>query len=507
MTWEGSAVRDRIAPFFVAMEVEMDGNETSSDLSLDRSPEFIPPASGDLDLTAPTAQAPLWQRLLLPAIGGMIIVGGIGWVLFNRLILPMMMGAKPIQPPATPVQLTSPKVAIIQDSSDYAASLESRQSVRIQPRVAGQISNIYVQPGDRVKAGQPLLQLDAAQQRAQVASRRATAETAAADIDTAQANVANAAETLRSLVAKRVSAQADVQFKQQEYRRFQQLTQAGASSQQTAAQKLNDLKAAEATFQASEAAIQAQKSSISAARSTVIRSQRALKAAQANTSEGAAQLQYYTISAPLPGIIGNIPVKTGDVVSNTTQLLTVTQNDRLEIQLQVPLERASALKAGLPVKLLDDRDREIQTGRISFIAPDVDPATQSIQAKASFSNLQNLRTAQFIRARVIWKENSGVLLPTSAISRLAGRNFVFVASAAKDADCPATGAAKKMSSDGLVAAQRPIQLGKIIGNDQEVVSGLSVRDRIIGSGILQLQNCAAIVDAAQMQQAPRQAGG
>jgi multidrug efflux pump subunit AcrA (membrane-fusion protein) len=96
-----------------------------------------------------------------------------------------------------------------------------------------------------------------------------------------------------------------------------------------------------------------------------------------------------------------------------------------------------------------------------------------------------------------------VLLPTSAISRLAGRNFVFVAVPSQDANCPAKGAATKIAADGLVAAQRPIQLGKIIGNDQEVLSGLNARDRVITSGILQLQNCAPIVDEAKLPQAPK----
>jgi RND family efflux transporter MFP subunit len=480
----------------------MDSNETSSDLNVNRSAELKPPAPSYEEVETSPDPTPRWQRFLLPAIGAIVILGGVGWVLFTRLISPMNTGT-PTQPPATPVRLTNPKVAKVLDSSNYAASLESRQSVRIQPRVAGQISKIFVKPGDRVKTGQPLLQIDAAQQRAQVANRQATADTAAAEIKTAQANVVNATATLRSLEARKASAQADVQFKQQEYQRFRQLARSGATSQQNAAQKLNDLRAAEAALQSAEASIQAQKSSINAAQSTVSRARLALKAAQANTSEGTAQLQYYTIAAPIPGIVGNIPVKTGDVVANTTQLLTVTQNDRLEVQLQIPLERSSSLRAGLPVKLLDERDRELQTGRISFIAPDVDPATQSIQVKATFSNLQNLRTAQFIRARVIWKENSGVLLPTSAISRLAGRNFVFVAVPSKDANCPTKGAGTKIAADGLVAAQRPIQLGKIIGNDQEVLSGLNARDRVITSGILQLQNCAPIVDAAKLPQAPK----
>jgi RND family efflux transporter MFP subunit len=483
----------------------MNGNETSSDLTIRRSPEFDLPPEPDRQQQLPPKPGRGWNRFLLPALGGFVILGGLSWLLFNRLILPMMMG-KPSAPPPTPVQLTTPQMANVQDSSDYAASLESRQSVRIQPRVAGQISKIFVQPGDRVQAGQPLIQIDAAQQRAQVASRQATADSAAAEIDTAQANVANAIETLRSLQARRVSALADVQFKQQEYQRFLQLSQAGASSRQVAAQKLNDLRAAEATLQAADASIQAQKSSINAAKTTVTRAQRNLTAAQANTSEGTAQLQYYTIAAPVPGIVGNIPVKTGDVVANTTQLLTVTQNDRLEIQLQIPLERAASLRPGLLVNLLDDNNRVLKTGRISFIAPDVDPTTQSIQAKASFDNLKNLRTSQFIRARVIWKETSGVILPTAAISRLAGRNFVFVATTATAAACPTPPGAPKLPPDRLVAAQKPIELGKIIGNNQEVTSGLTARDRIITSGILQLQNCAAIVDVATMKQAPKIGG-
>jgi RND family efflux transporter MFP subunit len=473
----------------------MDNNNISSDLTIHRSPESSHPKLDDETVKTLSTHSPCWQRILLPAIGVIVMLGGVGWLLFDQLISPMTK-VKPTQSPAIPVQLTNPKVATVQDSSNYAASLESRQSIRIQPRVAGQISKIFVKPGDFVKAGQPLLQIDSAQQRAQVNSRQATADTAAADINTAQANVVNATETLRSLYAQKASAQADVQFKQQEYQRFRQLSQAGASSKQNAAQ---------ATLQEAEASLQAQKSSINAARSTVSRNRLALKAAQANTSEGTAQLQYYTIAAPIPGIIGNIPVKTGDVVANMTQLLTVTQNDRLEVQLQIPLERSSSLRTGLPVKLLDDRDRELQTGQISFIAPDVDPTTQSIQVKAAFSNLKNLRTAQFIRTRVIWKENSGVLLPTSAISRLAGRNFVFVAVASKDSNCLTKGAGK-IPSDGLMAAQRPIQLGKIIGNNQEVLSGLNARDRIITSGIIQLQNCAPIVDRAELPKTQKNIG-
>ena len=84
-----------------------------------------------------------------------------------------MMLASQMKTPPTPVPLANPKTAPISDSSDYAASLDSRQSVTLQPRVSGQVAAIYVKAGDRVTAGQPLLQIGAAEQRAQLASRTA----------------------------------------------------------------------------------------------------------------------------------------------------------------------------------------------------------------------------------------------------------------------------------------------------------------------------------------------
>jgi RND family efflux transporter MFP subunit len=495
--------------------MSMDGKNPNSNRDHPHSTgiSLVPPdqiEQGDLtpDITEPDdAPLPTWRRYLFPAIATLLLLGGIGWGVFNRFLAPLLMSGGMGGQPPTPVELSQPRSSTVQDSSDYAANLDSRQSVRVQPRVGGQIAAIYVRPGDRVETGQVLVQIDAAEQQAQVASREAATATASADIVAARARVANANETLRSLEARRAEAVANVQLNRKEYQRFQQLVKEGATSQQNADQRLNALQTAEAALNAADAEISAQRSSVAEEQSTVARSQRAMEEAEANVAERAAQLDNYRIVAPVAGIVGNIPVKVGDVVNNTTQLLTVTQNDRLEIQIQVPLDRSGDLRTGLPVRLLDDRDREIQSGRISFIAPDVDPETQSIQAKASFDNVRNLRTAQFIRARVIWQQGTGVLVPTSAIARLAGRNFIFIATPYSSSNCataaPPPPGAPKPAADQLVAVQKPIELGKIIGNDQEVAQGLNRSDRIVTSGILQLQNCTPIADAAQMQQPPK----
>jgi RND family efflux transporter MFP subunit len=211
-----------------------------------------------------------------------------------------------------------------------------------------------------------------------------------------------------------------------------------------------------------------------------------LQQAQADLQEQKVQLEFFTIKAPFTGTVGDIPIKVGDFVNESTKLLTLSQNDRLEVQIAVPLEKSSQLKAGLPVSLLNDQDKLKVGGKVSFVAPNVDNSTQSILVKAVFDNPKNsMRTDQFVKARLIWSSRPGVLVPTTAISRLGGQNFIFVAE----------NKAKTAGQNQLVASQRPIRLGKIVGNNQEVLEGLKPGDKIVTSGILQLRDGTPIVSA------------
>jgi RND family efflux transporter MFP subunit len=478
----------------------MSNQDTRSNLDLQASTEDSAIDSPSLESelqSLPPQRRP--RRFIVPLILGLLVLGGLGWVLFNRFILPILMFSQMKPPPPIAVPVGQAKATTIEESSDYAATLDSRQSVTLQPKVPGQISAIYVKAGDRVQAGDNLIQIEADQQRAQVASRGAGVNTAAAEVETARVDVDNARDTLNSLKAKQASAQANVQLNQSDYRRFQSLYKAGATSLQSLEQKRNAIQTAQAELNQAKADVKAQESAIARAEAQVVRNQQAVAQARADVSEGRAQLRDYTITAPFSGVVGNIAAKLGDTVSATTQLLTLTQNQQLEVQIQVPLERSASLQQGQLVKLLNDQGKAVRTGQISFIAPNVDPATQSVQAKAIFTNVgDTLRTSQFVRARVVWNRRSGLLVPTTAISRLGGKDFIFVATPFQNSGCKAVAQAEgsgppvKVEPTQTVAAQKLIRLGKIIGNDQEVLEGLNLGDRIVTSGILQLQNCLPI---------------
>jgi RND family efflux transporter MFP subunit len=377
------------------------------------------------------------------------------------------------QPQAVGVKLAAVEAATIDESSDYIASLESRRSVTLQPRIQGQISRIFVTAGDEVKAGTPIIQVDAREQQAAVSSVSAAVAAAQAELESSRA-------TLKSLEAQRQSNLSDVKLNQQEYERYSSLATQGAVSQQTRDQYGNRLDAARSSLSAINAQIQAQQAAVSQA-------EKALLQAQANAEAQQVQLQYYQISAPFAGTVGNIPVKVGDFVNTSTQLTNITQNRPLEVNISVPIERASQLRPGMPVELLDGQGRSVGTSKIFFIAPNTANSTQSVLIKSLFDNaMGQLRADQYLRAKVIWNRRPGVLVPTTAVTRLGGESFVYVAEA------PAN---YTQGQPQLVARQKPVKLGDIRGNNYQVLEGLKPGERIVVSGILNLQDGVPIIPA------------
>jgi len=191
------------------------------------------------------------------------------------------------------------------------------------------------------------------------------------------------------------------------------------------------------------------------------------------------QLHYFTVVAPTAGMVGDIPVRVGYQVTPATVLTTIDQNQTLEVYVSVPVERSGQLKIGLPVRVLsaDGQGKLVDTA-ITFISPHVDDQTQSVLVKATVQNPGlKLRSAQFVRARIVWKTTPGIVIPVTAVLRINGQYFAFVA---------------EQASGKLVARQRPVKLGPIVGNDYAVLDGIAAGDRIIVSGVQKLADGAPI---------------
>ena len=371
-------------------------------------------------------------------------------------------------PPATVVTTEPVESAPVKVSSEFVGALEAQERVILRPEVAGRITQILVEDGDRVSAGTPIVQINPDRSQAVVSG-------AIADIDVARAARNTAQAELLAAQADRDSAIAEKNLQETEYVRTQTLVDEGALAQQSLDQVVRNRDAAIAQVNAAERRIQA-------AQANLEESAAVLQRAESDAAVATDDLSDFRVVAPIDGVVGDFPIKLGDYVDIGELLTTLTRNDTMDLRLSIPVERSGELRQGLPVELRTEVGTDpLVVGSISFVSERVENGAQSILAKATFPNPGGvLRDEQFVRATVIWEEEPGLLVPTTAISRVGGQSFVFVME-------PAEG-----EGDGYVAAQRPIQLGIIDGNRYEVTSGLDPEDTIVTEGILRLFDGAPI---------------
>ena len=213
------------------------------------------------------------------------------------------------------------------------------------------------------------------------------------------------------------------------------------------------------------------------ARTALAAAEANLKAIEAQVREQQAQLRYYRVRAPAAGVVGDIPVRMGDRVAVSTLLTTVESPGIMEAYVSVPVERAGQLRPGLPVRIVDSAGTVVAESRVTFVSPQVDDQTQTVLVKAGIEDKGALRPAQFVRARVVWGTREGPVVPVLAVSRVGGQYFAFVAEEEQGA---------------LVARQRPVQVGEIVGNDYVVLSGIRPGDRVIVSGTQFLRDGAPV---------------
>lgn len=325
-------------------------------------------------------------------------------------------------PPPAGVKILTLEQKPIEQSSEFIATLRSLRSTTVQPEVEGLITRIFVKSGDRVRAGTPLVQINADRQQAAV----------------------------RSTEANRAGTEADVQYWRQQVKRLESLVGAGAISRQEFEQAQNSLRTAEAR----------------------------LAALDAQVREGRVELAFHRVVAPQSGLVGDIPVRVGDRVTTSTVLTTIDDNRSLEAYIEVPIERAPGLRLGLPVQLLDAEGKVAASNPITFIAPRVDESTQSVLVKSLLRSAPpSARMQQFLKARIVWKSEPGLTIPVVAVSRISGQYFCFVA---------------EQQGNGLVARQRPVQVGEVLGDDYVVHGGLKAGDRVVVTGIQKLGDGAPI---------------
>ncbi|MGD1913653.1 MAG: efflux RND transporter periplasmic adaptor subunit [Rivularia sp. (in: cyanobacteria)] len=415
-----------------------------------------------------------WQRLLLILLPIALTVGGI-------TILWRLLARQKNSPPSTTVQQVpvSVKLAEVQfgnitESSEFIASLQSLRSTSLQANIQGKVSQIFVKEGNQVLAETPLLQIDSNNQPINISNNN-TNNTAV--LETTQ-QLQNARTKLQNLEAQRLSLLQKIRLNQENYEKYSSLAAEGAISRQTKDEYAQKLEAAKTNFKNLEVNIQK-------GQAVVSKLETAVKSAQVNASRNIVQtnipqqIQLYKINAPFKGTVADISVKIGDLVNPSTRVATVTQNQPLEVDIPVSLDKKSELRKGMIVELIDSKGENIGTGKVFFISPEDNNTTNTVLVKALFENGKGkMQAGHFARARINWNQHSGLQIPAEAVFSIAGKSFVYVAEKLNST----------IPNSQLIAKQKQIKLGKIRDNRYQVIEGLEPGEKVVVSKLLNIKD-------------------
>ena len=321
----------------------------------------------------------------------------------------------------------------------FSARMKGQNDVTVMPQVSGQLVKICVAEGQQVKRGQTLFVID---------SRNAQNE-----VQAAQANLQAAQANLQA-------AQAQANTAKLEYESNKNLFDKKIVSDYTLESSLNHYKQAQA--------------SVSQARAAVAQAQSAVNSAKVN-------LGFCTITASVSGVIGEIPVRSGDQVSPGTQLTMLSGNTNMFAEFSVTEAIVeSMVKKGMKGSDLEKYIAELPAvtfvmkngteyphkGHVTSLTGVVNAATGSLTCKVSFPNPDG-HLYSGIQGTVImpFAEANVIVIPQNAVVRLQDKSFVY-----------------KVKADSTATAIDVTTEDTGNGKDFIVTSGLNPGDRIVTTG-------------------------
>jgi membrane fusion protein (multidrug efflux system) len=190
------------------------------------------------------------------------------------------------------------------------------------------------------------------------------------------------------------------------------------------------------------------------------------------------QLADATLAAAFDGIVGARQVSKGQYVTRGTPLTTLINPDPIKAQFQVPERYLGELAAGQSVKarVAAYPDQEF-TGKIFFVAPEVDEATRTVMVKAVVANSQGL-LRQGMFAQIGWVaelRQKAIVIPETALAIQGDSVSVYV-----------------VDAEGT-AQPRAVSIGIRLAGEVEILSGLLASDVVITEGLQKIGPGAKVV--------------
>jgi RND family efflux transporter MFP subunit len=345
---------------------------------------------------------------------------------------------------------------------EVVGTLEPDEEVAVYAKVSGYLEKIFADLGDRVKEGQPLIQLDQRDFTLQVEKAEAIVRQ-----HRARLGAADGKETLGDDQQSPVrQARANYEDAALWYQRMESLHNEGAVSR-------NEVDTARAKRDALKATLDGALDQVRALRNQLKEEEAALDLARRN-------LWYSVIRAPIDGSVKQRDVSVGQYISGgsmqNTRLMTLVRDDPLKLRASVPERFQGQIRPGQQVRVeVEAFPGRAFSGSVTRVGPAVSTDTRTFPVEAQIGNRDRvLKPGSFARARIQIGLDRGVaFIPEDALYYFVGITKAFVV------------------KDGAVE-ERQVKPGDRRDGQVEIVEGLRPGEQVATSRLSQLFGGATV---------------
>jgi RND family efflux transporter MFP subunit len=271
----------------------------------------------------------------------------------------------------TPAEVSRPVLAKMPLVVEFSGPLVAPRTAVVRAKAPGTLLSLAVNEGSRVKAGQPIGEIDLSDLQTRVSERSAMVESAqAALLEAERQHTANVGLAAQNFI--------------------------------------------------SSTALQTSQARLDAARAQ-------LKSAQAQLSVSRIGVREASLLAPISGIVGKRHVVPGEKVSAEQQVVTIVDLGSLELAGSVGTHEVSLLRPGQEVQVKVEGQRDPVPGRIDRISPAAEAGTRAIGVVVALDNKgERFRAGQYGQARVeLADEAARLTVPAGAVGQASGQDFVW----------------------------------------------------------------------------------
>ncbi|MBT2189050.1 HlyD family secretion protein [Sphingobium nicotianae] len=226
--------------------------------------------------------------------------------------------------------------------------------VTVAPRIAGYVSQVLVSDNQDVKAGQPLLRIDARDYEARQAQADAQIAVARAAADNVRATISEQLATIDQTRAQLAQARAKAAYDAAEVARYAPLVETGAEKREQLAQLRATATQSAAQVRAQEAALAVQQRRVGTLESQIRQSDAQAQGARAQRASANVDVNATLVRAASDGRIGDKTVTMGQFVQPGMRLMSIVPLDKIYVVANFKETQLGLIRPGQPATISVD---------------------------------------------------------------------------------------------------------------------------------------------------------